>query len=116
MLAKGPGQAESLWPLLGLPVGVAFCCEVMHELDWESMYGILTNHSLLGCMISCRVHENRSIFSAAVSAAMRRYSVPLTVLYTVKTRVEVGAAGVHTEVNCEGGQQGVSAAHPRSTS
>ena len=40
----------------------------------------------------------------------------LTVLYTVKTRVEVGAAGVHTEDNCEGGQHGVSAAHPRSTS
>ena len=24
-------------PLLGLPIGVAFCCEVMHELDWVSI-------------------------------------------------------------------------------
>lgn len=74
-------------------------------LDFGSIWFLRAIHSLLGCMISCRVHENRSIFSAAISAAMRRYSVPLTVLYTVKTRVEVGAAGVHTEVNCEGGQQ-----------
>eukprot|EP01043_Picozoa_sp_COSAG02_P024428 COSAG02_NODE_1334_length_13206_cov_8.144427_1_plen_41_part_10 len=36
-------DATSAKSLIGLPVGVAFCCEVMHELDWVSMYGILTN-------------------------------------------------------------------------
>ena len=36
-------------------VGVAFCCEVMHELDWESMYGILTNSdtNLIDCRKTC---------------------------------------------------------------
>eukprot|EP01043_Picozoa_sp_COSAG02_P044143 COSAG02_NODE_3911_length_6054_cov_3.034593_1_plen_45_part_10 len=41
--------------MLGLPVGVAFCCEVMHELDWVSIYGILTNSdtSLIDCRKTC---------------------------------------------------------------
>ena len=41
--------------LLGLPVGVAFCCEVMHELDWVSIYGILTNSdtNLIDCRKTC---------------------------------------------------------------
>ena len=40
---------------VGLPVGVAFCCEVMHELDWESMYGILgdSDTNLIDCRKTC---------------------------------------------------------------
>jgi hypothetical protein len=37
------------------PVGLAFCCEVMHELDWVSIYGIPANSgtNLIDCRKTC---------------------------------------------------------------